>query len=231
MDRRQVIAGASAVALAAAIPVVAVVAQAADPAVDRMKALLHQLFGLLRSDGFAVAKLQDGSWLWPPDALLLRPHPSTPQGRPLESGDAEARALARDAGEGEEEASHRGARRPGRFVPRPYLAAPCAWCGGVRGGQRRQGHPKVAKQMKDEGVTPGVPDIFAIDRRQVYFLEMKKAKGGQVSKAQKDMMARLTAAGAICAVANGLAEAIQQLEAWGLLVVAVATAEQEEMAA
>jgi hypothetical protein len=52
-----------------------------------------------------------------------------------------------------------------------------------------------------------------------------------VSKEQKVMMARLTAAGAICAVAAGLEQAIQQLEAWGLLVVAVATAEQVEMAA
>jgi hypothetical protein len=43
------------------------------------------------------------------------------------------------------------------------------------GGKR---HPKVAKAMKDEGVTPGVPDIFAIRNRQAYFLEMKKAKGG-----------------------------------------------------
>jgi hypothetical protein len=60
IDRRQVIAGTAAVAIAAAIPAVAVVAQAADPAVDRMKTLLHQFFGLLRSEGFAVAKLQDG---------------------------------------------------------------------------------------------------------------------------------------------------------------------------
>lgn len=60
MDRRQVIAGTAAVAIAAAAPAVTVVALAADPAVERMKDLLHQLFGLLRSDGFAVAKLQDG---------------------------------------------------------------------------------------------------------------------------------------------------------------------------
>ena len=45
------------------------------------------------------------------------------------------------------------------------------------------------------------------------------------------MMARLVGAGAICAVAKGLAQAIQQLEAWRLLEVAVATTEQEEMAA
>jgi translation initiation factor IF-2 len=95
------------------------------------------------------------------------------------------------------------------------------------GGKR---HPKVAKAMKEEGVTAGVPDIFALHRRQVYFIEMKKAKGGRVRKEQKIMMARLVGAGAICAVANGLEQAISQLEAWRLLEVAVA-AETEEMAA
>ena len=60
---------------------------------------------------------------------------------------------------------------------------------------------------------------------------MKKPKGGRVSKEQKVMMARLVGAGAICAVANGRVQAIKQLEAWRLLEVAVATAEQEEMAA
>ena len=96
------------------------------------------------------------------------------------------------------------------------------------GGKR---HPKVAREMKEEGVTPGVPDICVIHARQAYFVEIKKAKGGRVSKEQKVMMARLVGAGAVCAVANGLQQAIQQLEAWGLLKVAVATAELEEMAA
>jgi len=92
------------------------------------------------------------------------------------------------------------------------------------GGKR---HPKVAREMKDEGVKPGVPDIYIIYRRQSYFLEMKKPKGGRVSKEQKVMMARLVGAGAICAVASGLEQAIKQLEAWGLLEVRVATTEQE----
>ncbi len=92
------------------------------------------------------------------------------------------------------------------------------------GGKR---HPKVAKAMKDEGVTPGVPDIYALHLGQSYFLEMKEAKGGRVSKEQKIMMARLVGAGAICAVANGLEQAIAQLEAWGLLKAWVATTEQE----
>jgi hypothetical protein len=76
------------------------------------------------------------------------------------------------------------------------------------GGKR---HPKVATEMKEEGVTAGVPDIFVIHARQVFFLEMKKPKGGRVSKDQRVMMARLVNAGAICAVANGLAQAIALL--------------------
>lgn len=94
------------------------------------------------------------------------------------------------------------------------------------GGHRAK---REAIKIKEEGGAAGVPDIFALHRRQVYFLEMKKARGGRVSKEQNDMMARLVGAGAICAVAKGLAEAIQQLEGWGLLRVAVA--DTDEMAA
>ncbi|WP_229182871.1 VRR-NUC domain-containing protein [Bradyrhizobium oropedii] len=95
------------------------------------------------------------------------------------------------------------------------------------GGHRAK---REAIKIKEEGGEPGVPDIFAIHLGQVYFLEMKKAKGGRVSRDQRAMMARLTAAGAICAVAKGLDEAVRQLEAWGLLECAVATG-AEEMAA
>jgi hypothetical protein len=92
------------------------------------------------------------------------------------------------------------------------------------GGHRAK---REAIKIREEGGTAGVPDIFAIHRGQVFFLEMKKAKGGRVSKDQRVMMARLVGAGAICAVAKGLEQAISQLEAWRLLEVAVATAEQE----
>lgn len=82
------------------------------------------------------------------------------------------------------------------------------------GGRR---HPKVGREMKAEGVTAGVPDVFLLYRGQVFFLEIKKDKGGQVSKEQRAMIARLAAAGATCAVANGLAQAIEYLESWQLL--------------
>lgn len=60
MDRRQLITGAGATALVATMPAVAAVAEIANPAIERMKSLLHQLFGLLRSEGYATAQLRDG---------------------------------------------------------------------------------------------------------------------------------------------------------------------------
>jgi hypothetical protein len=82
------------------------------------------------------------------------------------------------------------------------------------GGHR---HKKVAADMRDEGLTPGAPDIFAIHLGQAYFLEMK-APRGSLEPEQVAMIARLRAAGAVCAVAKGLEAAIRQLEAWHLLV-------------
>lgn len=96
------------------------------------------------------------------------------------------------------------------------------------GGHRAK---REAGKIKKEGGAAGVPDIYILHDRQSYFLEMKKAKGGVVRKGQKDMMARLVRAGAICAVAAGLEAAIKQLEAWCLLVPAEAGVVAEEMAA
>ncbi|HEX7883548.1 MAG TPA: VRR-NUC domain-containing protein [Afipia sp.] len=94
---------------------------------------------------------------------------------------------------------------------RPRLVAGAVAFAIPNGGHRAK---REAIKIKEEGGEPGVPDIFAIHRGQVYFVEMKKAKGGKVSKDQRAMMARLTAAGAICAVAKGLDDAIRILEAW-----------------
>lgn len=61
MDRRQLIAGVTATAIVASMPTVAAAAvEAADPAIERMRDLFHQLLNLLRSDGYAVARLNDG---------------------------------------------------------------------------------------------------------------------------------------------------------------------------
>jgi hypothetical protein len=96
----------------------------------------------------------------------------------------------------------------------PYLVPGAVAFAIPNGGHRAK---KVAAEMRDEGLTPGAPDIFAIHAGQTYFLEMK-APRGSLSPEQIDMMARLEAAGAICAVAKGLEAAIRQLETWRLLV-------------
>lgn len=95
------------------------------------------------------------------------------------------------------------------------------------GGHR---HKKVAAEMRDEGQTPGAPDIFIMHANVTYFLEMKALKGS-LEPEQRVMIARLRAAGAICAVAKGLDAAIRQLEAWRLLVpLTEVLAATEEMA-
>jgi hypothetical protein len=90
------------------------------------------------------------------------------------------------------------------------------------GGHR---HKKVAEELKEEGLTPGAPDIFLLHEGQAYFLEMKSLTGS-LEPEQKIMLGLLTSAGAICAVCKGLDKAIKQLEAWGLLMMTT-----EEMAA
>lgn len=95
------------------------------------------------------------------------------------------------------------------------------------GGKR---HKKVAIAMKKEGVKRGIPDVEIIHASRVYFIEMKKARGGRLSTEQRVMIARLSAAGAICAVCNGLQEAVAQLEAWGLLTETGDIREEEKAA-
>ncbi len=61
MDRRELIVGAAATAVIASMPTVAATAaEGVDPAIERMKDLFHQLLNLLRSEGYAVARLHDG---------------------------------------------------------------------------------------------------------------------------------------------------------------------------
>ncbi|QDM22735.1 VRR-NUC domain-containing protein [Tardiphaga sp. vice154] len=97
---------------------------------------------------------------------------------------------------------------------KPRLVAGAVAFAIPNGGHRAK---SVAAELKAEGATAGVPDIYLIDAGLSFFLEMKALKGGRTSKEQRDMIARLTRAGAICAVCKGLAEAVAQLESWGLL--------------
>ncbi len=70
--------------------------------------------------------------------------------------------------------------------------------------------------FKGLGVKPGTPDVIAIKDGQVYALELKPP-GGRVTLAQSETICAMEAAGAVCAVAYGLDDALAQLEAWGML--------------
>ncbi|MBB5046858.1 hypothetical protein HNR60_001607 [Rhodopseudomonas rhenobacensis] len=81
------------------------------------------------------------------------------------------------------------------------------------GGYRAK---REAERLRDEGVTPGVPDIYILWRGRSYYIEMKSQAGREKSH-QRVMREGLTLAGATCAVCRGLDAAVAQLRTWGLL--------------
>lgn len=71
------------------------------------------------------------------------------------------------------------------------------------GGHRDK---RVAAQLAAEGVLPGVPDLFLPVARGMHhglFVELKRARGGRLSPAQRAMIERLSAAGYRVAVCPG----------------------------
>ena len=82
------------------------------------------------------------------------------------------------------------------------------------GGKRDKA---VAAKMQRTGTKPGVPDVFLAAARGGYhglYVEMKRRKGGQVSKAQREWLARLTQAGYCCKVCRGYDEARKAILAY-----------------
>lgn len=67
----------------------------------------------------------------------------------------------------------------------------------------------VAKRLKAEGVTPGVPDLFIPDWN--LWIEMKKQKGGKLSAAQKDMIEHLQRIGHTVIVGYGAEDASSKI--------------------
>jgi hypothetical protein len=63
----------------------------------------------------------------------------------------------------------------------------------------------VAKKLKEEGVTRGIPDLM-IPALKI-FIEMKRTKGGVVSPEQKKIMDYLKRCGYTCYVCRGAREA------------------------
>lgn len=72
----------------------------------------------------------------------------------------------------------------------------------------------VAAKLKKEGVRRGVPDMFlALPRGGWHglFIEMKRRRGGVVSREQKEYIAALNAAGYRACVCRGCDEAFEAI--------------------
>jgi len=69
-----------------------------------------------------------------------------------------------------------------------------------------------AMKLKREGIVPGIPDIFIPEWR--LWIEMKRVKGGTVSKVQKEVMAELRRVGYQCEVAKGFEAAKVIVDKW-----------------
>lgn len=67
----------------------------------------------------------------------------------------------------------------------------------------------TAGKLKAEGVSSGVPDLFIPAWR--VWVEMKRSKGGSVSKEQKDWIGYLEQCGYLCFVCKGSEDAKQKI--------------------
>ena len=82
----------------------------------------------------------------------------------------------------------------------------------ANGGERNL---LVAKKLKAEGVKAGVPDLMLPVARGGYhglFIEMKRMKGGRVTKQQTEWLNRLIRQGYSAVVCRGCHDAIQTIE-------------------
>ena len=73
---------------------------------------------------------------------------------------------------------------------------------------------RTAARLKAEGVKPGVPDIFLpIPRggKHGLYIELKRRRGGVISKAQEAWMRALMEQGYVCAVCKGAESAKNEI--------------------
>lgn len=71
---------------------------------------------------------------------------------------------------------------------------------------------RTAARLKAEGVKPGVPDIFLPvpkNGKHGLYIELKRSRGGMVSKEQEAWIRALSAQEYVCAVCHGHREAIR----------------------
>lgn len=72
-------------------------------------------------------------------------------------------------------------------------------------------------RLKEEGVTPGIPDLTLAYPAKGYhglYIEMKKQRGGRLSESQKDTLFRLQKAGYCVFVAKGMQEAMDCIKTY-----------------
>jgi hypothetical protein len=97
---------------------------------------------------------------------------------------------------------------------RMRAVAGMVWWHTPNGGAR---NAITGSKLKQMGTRRGFPDLCFLHDGQLYALEYKPEKLGTVSAEQKACMAALEAAGAVCAVARGVKQAIETVEEWGLI--------------
>jgi rhodanese-related sulfurtransferase len=100
-----------------------------------------------------------------------------------------------------------------RFVARVEQFYPDVVIFAVPNGGGRS--PMEATKLKEEGVRAGVPDLVIAEPRGVFhglYIEMKRQKGGKVSKEQEAMHERLRNKGYAVAVCAGCSEAWEVFE-------------------
>ena len=81
--------------------------------------------------------------------------------------------------------------------------------------------PTEAAILKGLGVTPGIPDLLILHQGKLHALELKSARG-RLTTVQAQTQHHMRVAGALTATAIGIDEALERLEAWGLLRPSVA---------
>lgn len=72
-------------------------------------------------------------------------------------------------------------------------------------------HTATAQKLKQEGVRKGVPDLYIPEWRT--WVEMKRVKGGSVSRDQKDWIAYLESIGDTVIIGKGWQDARSRIEA------------------
>ena len=87
------------------------------------------------------------------------------------------------------------------------------WCAVPNGGWR---NIVTARNLKLEGVRPGVSDLLFWHEGQSFALEIK-ADRGRASEYQLEFLDKFRGAGGHGCVSNGLDRTLAVIEAWGLI--------------